>query len=61
MQNATNRRRGAAARAIPFPARDLVLLTVLMMFTAMLTGCNTVQGAGQDVQAGGRVIERTAE
>lgn len=27
----------------------------------VLVGCNTVEGVGQDVQAGGRAIERTAD
>lgn len=61
MNHAKSRRRRATARAIPFPARELVFLTFLMVLAAMLTGCNTVEGAGQDVQAGGRAIERTAE
>jgi entericidin B len=26
-----------------------------------LTACNTIEGAGQDVQSGGKVIERTAD
>ncbi|KAA0593617.1 entericidin A/B family lipoprotein [Azospirillum sp. TSH100] len=32
-----------------------------MALAAMLTGCNTVEGAGQDVRAGGRAIERTVD
>ena len=37
--------------------------TTLAFFAALLAalslaGCNTVQGIGQDVQAGGRAIER---
>jgi predicted small secreted protein len=28
---------------------------------ALLAGCNTVEGVGQDVQAGGRTIERAAD
>lgn len=35
------------------------LLTVALAATA-LSACNTVQGIGQDVQAGGRAIERAA-
>ncbi len=27
----------------------------------MLAGCNTVEGVGQDVQAGGRAVERAAD
>ena len=38
----------------------------LALFAALLaaltlTGCNTVHGLGQDVQAGGRAIERAAD
>ena len=28
---------------------------------AFLAGCNTVEGMGQDVQAGGRAVERAAD
>jgi predicted small secreted protein len=28
---------------------------------ALLAGCNTVEGVGQDVQAGGRAVERAAD
>ena len=28
---------------------------------SMIAGCNTVEGVGQDVQAGGRAIERGAD
>lgn len=40
--------------------------TPIAFFAALLAalalaGCNTVQGIGQDVQAGGRAIERAAE
>ena len=34
------------------------LLTLLMLATA---GCNTVEGAGKDVKAGGQAIERAAD
>ncbi|ALG71655.1 entericidin EcnAB [Azospirillum thiophilum] len=62
MQNAKHRaRQRAAARAVPFPAREMVLLTFLAALAAMLAGCNTVEGAGQDVRAGGRAIERAAD
>ncbi|AWU93690.1 entericidin A/B family lipoprotein [Azospirillum ramasamyi] len=61
MHHAKNRRQRAVARAIPFPARELVILTFLMALAAMLSGCNTVEGVGQDVKAGGRAIERTVD
>ncbi|HVE50206.1 MAG TPA: entericidin A/B family lipoprotein [Casimicrobiaceae bacterium] len=28
---------------------------------AMVAGCNTMEGAGKDVQAGGRAVERAAD
>ncbi|HEX6945563.1 MAG TPA: entericidin A/B family lipoprotein [Casimicrobiaceae bacterium] len=28
---------------------------------ALIAGCNTVEGVGQDVQAGGRAVERAAD
>lgn len=28
---------------------------------ALLAGCNTMEGVGQDVQAGGRAVERAAD
>jgi entericidin B len=28
---------------------------------SMVAGCNTVEGVGQDVQAGGRAVERAAD
>jgi len=37
----------------------LAILGTLMGTT--LTACNTFEGAGQDVQAGGRAIERSAD
>jgi predicted small secreted protein len=30
-------------------------------FMAMIAGCNTMEGAGKDVQAGGRAVERAAD
>ena len=35
----------------------LVILAVLVLATAVL-GCNTMRGAGQDVEGGGRSIQR---
>ena len=34
------------------------LLALMMMFVA---GCNTVEGAGKDVKAGGQAIEKAAD
>ena len=35
------------------------LLTAAVL--SLLAGCNTVEGLGQDVQAGGRAVERAAD
>lgn len=49
------------ARAIPFPARQIALLSFLLAATALLAGCNTVEGVGEDVQSGGRTISRSVQ
>jgi predicted small secreted protein len=41
--------------------RKLAALLVLVGFGALVTGCNTVEGFGQDVKASGRAIEKTAD
>lgn len=38
-----------------------VLLSILLSSAALLSACNTVEGMGQDVKAGGRAIERSAQ
>ena len=43
--------------------KKLLLLVVAFSLaspTMMLAGCNTVQGAGQDIQAGGKAIKDEA-
>ncbi|AWK85155.1 entericidin A/B family lipoprotein [Azospirillum thermophilum] len=49
------------SRTIPFPVHQIALASVFLALAAMLGGCNTVEGMGQDVQSGGRAIERTAQ
>ena len=51
----------AQAHAISVPVRQMVLIGAVLAFAALLTGCNTVEGAGQDIKAGGRAVERAAE
>jgi predicted small secreted protein len=36
---------------------------LLVLFAAVLTvaGCNTISGAGKDIEAGGKAIEKSAE
>lgn len=39
------------------------LLRLTLTFIAMfaLAGCNTVQGVGKDIQAGGKAVEKVAK
>lgn len=39
----------------------LLALTALVIAGGSVAACNTVEGAGQDIQAGGKAIERTAQ
>ena len=40
--------------------RVLILLALCMFSTAALTGCNTVAGAGKDLQKAGEKVEDKA-
>ena len=40
--------------------RYLVLTSVLAMF-GLLAACNTMEGAGQDIQKGGKKLEDSAD
>ena len=37
------------------------LVVVLAGALALVAGCNTIQGAGKDIAAGGEAIERAAD
>ncbi len=39
----------------------LAVSFILLVSASALAGCNTVSGAGQDVQAGGRAVQDAAE
>ena len=39
----------------------LILVICAAAFVAMVSGCNTVEGAGQDVKATGHAIEKAAD
>lgn len=39
----------------------LVTLTLLSLTALLLAGCNTAEGIGKDVQAGGKAIEKSAQ
>jgi len=41
--------------------QKLASLLSLAALVSLTAGCNTVEGFGQDVQAGGRVIEKAAD
>ncbi|VVC74943.1 hypothetical protein AQUSIP_02170 [Aquicella siphonis] len=36
-------------------------LTLLFAVTALLSGCNTVQGVGKDLQQGGAALQQAAD
>jgi predicted small secreted protein len=36
-------------------------ITVVLVSLALLAGCNTVRGAGQDIQRAGQTIEGAAQ
>ena len=38
-----------------------VKLALLSLTALLLAGCNTAEGIGKDVQAGGKVIEKSAQ
>jgi entericidin B len=38
----------------------LLLTTSLLAFTGAIVGCNTVAGAGKDLERGGEAIQNTA-
>ena len=39
----------------------LAALAILAGFVAGIAGCNTVEGAGKDIKAGGQAIENAAD
>jgi entericidin B len=41
--------------------KKLVALVSLIGFVFGLSACNTMEGVGQDVQAGGKAIEKAAD
>ncbi|OJA06410.1 entericidin A/B family lipoprotein [Halomonas sp. QHL1] len=41
--------------------KRIIALSIVMMVTLLLvSGCNTVRGAGEDLQQGGEAIQRAA-
>ena len=40
--------------------RKIAVAAVLLVCTWTLSGCHTVHGVGQDIEGGGRAIERSS-
>jgi entericidin B len=41
--------------------RKVLILVLILSFMGVLTACNTIEGAGKDVQSGGRHVEDAAK
>ncbi len=41
--------------------QKFVALAAAAIAVAVLSGCNTIEGAGQDIKSTGKAIERTAD
>jgi entericidin B len=41
--------------------KNKIILVVLLAITALTAGCNTVAGAGKDIQRGGEKIQGAAD
>lgn len=48
-------------RAAVFPTRELLFAGFVLTTAVLLSGCNTMEGFGQDVQSGGEAVEDAAE
>lgn len=52
------------ARILPLPKRRnrlLLLLAMLTGWTGFLAACNTVEGAGKDIERGGEKLQDAAD
>jgi entericidin B len=50
------------AKATPFDARKLALVLAVAGFSmAALAGCNTVDGAGEDIESTGEAIQESSD
>lgn len=38
--------------------KKILVLAALLLLPALLTACNTIQGVGRDITAGGEAIDR---
>lgn len=41
--------------------KNLIFILLVLCFSALSTGCNTISGIGEDLQAAGEAIQNTAE
>ncbi|MGH8800173.1 MAG: entericidin A/B family lipoprotein [Casimicrobiaceae bacterium] len=41
--------------------KKMIALLCLLAFALVAAGCNTVEGAGKDIKAGGQAVEKAAE
>ncbi|CAO98025.1 entericidin A/B family lipoprotein [Erwinia tasmaniensis] len=41
--------------------KGIVALLSVLVFTSALTACNTTRGVGEDVEAGGKAIQRSTQ
>ncbi|MBS9403865.1 entericidin A/B family lipoprotein [Halomonas sp. TRM85114] len=42
--------------------KRILSLTLVTLFTvSLLSGCNTMRGAGQDIEEGGEAVQRSAD
>jgi len=41
--------------------KNTILLAVLLAITAVSAGCNTIAGAGKDIERGGENIQKAAQ
>jgi entericidin B len=39
---------------------DLIKMLTVLLFAAGLAACNTMEGAGEDIEAGGETVSETA-
>ncbi|ARU95331.1 MULTISPECIES: entericidin A/B family lipoprotein [Tatumella] len=42
-------------------AKGVLALVSVILLSSVLTACNTTRGVGEDVEAGGKAIQRTAQ
>lgn len=41
--------------------KSAVAIGILIITALLLSGCNTIRGAGEDIEQGGQAIQRSAE